>query len=93
LWTAAPIDNKCDTDPNNRCTGDEWIEVWSLLHRVKEVTHADNTYTVTVEPSGKGFQFVYIHRLNPKAALRFVRPEGTVLETWDEAAPPDKVNK
>jgi hypothetical protein len=80
LWTAAPIDNKCDTAPNNRRTGDEWIEVWSLLHRVKEITHADNTYTITVEASGKGFQFVYVRRLNPSAVLRFVTPNGRELE-------------
>ena len=91
LWTAAPFDNKCDTDPNNRRTGDEWIEVWSLLHTVKEVTHADNSYTITVEPTGRGFQFVYIHRLNPRAVLRFVTPDGKELERWDESAPPNRV--
>jgi hypothetical protein len=27
-----------------------------LLHRVKEIQYDANTYTVVVEPSGKGFQ-------------------------------------
>ena len=27
-------------------------------------------------------------RLNPKAVLRFVTPDGNELEKWDESAPP-----
>ena len=61
--------------------------VWVLLHRVTEVRHDANTYTVIVEPTGKGFQFVFIHRLNPKAVVRFVTPDGKELERWDESAP------
>jgi hypothetical protein len=87
LWTVAPINNKCDTGRN----GYEWIEVWSLLHRVTQVTHTDNTYTVTVEPVGKGFQFVYIRRLNPSAVLRFITPDGKELEKLDESDRPDRV--
>jgi hypothetical protein len=88
LWTAAPFNNKCDTDSNNRREGNEWIEVWILLHRVIQVTHENNTYTITVEPTGKGFQFVYFRRLSPKAVFRFVTTDGTELEKWDETAPP-----
>jgi hypothetical protein len=91
LWTVAPFNNKCDTDLNNRRNGYEWIEVRALLHRVTQVTHDANTYTVTVEPTGKGFQFVYIRRLNPSVVLRFVTPDGKELERWDESAPPDRV--
>ena len=47
-----------------------------------------NTYTVIVEPAGKGFQFVFIRRLNPSAVLRFVTPAGLELERWDESALP-----
>jgi hypothetical protein len=91
LWTEPPPVNKCDQ--NNRRNGNEWIEVSLLLHRVTQVTHTGNSYTITVEPSGKGFQFVYIHRLNPSAVLRFVTPDGKELEVWDEFAPPNKVKK
>ena len=73
-------------------SGDEWIAVSLLLHRVTQVTHQENTYTITVQPTGKGFQFVYIHRMNPSAVLRFVMPDGKELERWDESAQsPDRV--
>jgi hypothetical protein len=91
LWTEAPFNNKCDKDPNNRRNGYEWIEIWSLLHRVTQVTHADNTYTITVEPTVSGFQFGYIRRLNPSAVLRFVTLDGKELERWDESEPPNRV--
>jgi hypothetical protein len=89
LWTAASeAFNKCPekTGPN----GYQWIEIWVLLHRVREVTHDANTYTITVEPTGKGFQSVFIRRMNPSTVLRFVTPDGRELERWDESDRPDK---
>jgi hypothetical protein len=86
LWTAAPgTFAKCYTP---RREGREWIEVWSLLHRLTEVRHDNNTYTITVEPTGKGFQFIFIRRLNPSTVFRFVTPDGKEVEKWDESAPP-----
>jgi hypothetical protein len=73
--------------------GSQWIEVWVLLHRVTQVTRQNNTYTITVEPVGRGFQSIFIRRMNPSAVLRFVTPDGGVLEVWDESAPPDRVRK
>jgi hypothetical protein len=94
LWTApSDIFNKCYSDEYHRRNGYEWIEVWVLLHRVRRITHDANTYTITVEPVGKGFQFVYIRRLNPSVVLRFVTPDGAVLEVWDESAPPRQFNQ
>lgn len=69
------------------------ITVWVLLHRVTQVTHENNTYTITVGPMGKGFQSIMFHRPNPKAVLRFVTPSGTELERLDESDRPDKVKK
>lgn len=87
LWTAeADWRTKCYL--SQRRNGSEWIEVWSLLHKVKQVTRTNNTYTITVEPMGKGFQWVFIRRLNPSLVLRFVTPDGRELERWDESAPP-----
>ncbi len=86
LWTV-PI----RTFDNCFRSGEEWIEVWALLHRVTQVTHQDNTYTITVEPTGRGFQAVYIRRMNPSAVLRFLTPDGKELEKWDESAPPNRV--
>ena len=37
---------------------------------VAQVAHDANTYTITVEPTGKGFQFVYNRCMNPRAVLR-----------------------
>jgi hypothetical protein len=98
LWTAVSAFPKCDekVGPNPS----QWIEVWVLLHRVKEVTYADNTYTITVEPTGRGFQSVLIRRMNPKlvrgqftAVLRFVTPDRRELERLDESNRPDRVHK
>jgi hypothetical protein len=71
----------------------EWVEMLSLLHRVKEIQHDGNTYTVVVEPSGKGFQWLFIRRVKGARVLRFVTPEGKELEAWDESAPPAKLTK
>ena len=53
LWTVPPR-------PFDNCyrSGYEWIAIWVLLHRVTQVTHEANTYTISVEPTGKGFQSV-----------------------------------
>jgi hypothetical protein len=59
-----------DTDENSR-SGD---------HRVIQVRHDANTYTITVEPTGGGFQSILIRRLNPSAVLRFVTADGKELE-------------
>jgi len=90
LWTVAPEPfNKCPdkTGPN----GSDWIEVWVLLHRVINLQRHNNTYTFTVEPAGRGFQSVFIRRLNPVVVLRFLTPDGKELEKWDESAPPNRV--
>jgi hypothetical protein len=89
IWTAKPgeVVDKCSSDKVRR-SGYEWIEVLSLLHRVKEVRRETNTYTVIVEPVDKGFQSVFIRRQNPSAVLRFVTPVGFELERWDESKPP-----
>ena len=92
LWTAVSGGfGKCDqkVPPNPS----QWIEVWVLLHRVKEVTHTNNAYTITVEPTGIGFQSVLIRRLNLSAVLRFVTPDGRELERLDESNRPDRVHK
>ena len=75
-----------------RRSGLEWIEIWSMLHRVREVRRDANTYTVVVEPVGKGFQIIHVKRLNPSVVLRFVTPDGKLLELWDESAPPGVSN-
>ena len=92
LWTVKPGDtaSKCSST-NTRRSGYEWVAIWVLLHRVTQITHENNTYTVTVEPVGKGFQSVFIRRLNPQAVLRFVTPDGRELDKWDESAPPNRV--
>jgi hypothetical protein len=58
---------------------------------VKEIQHDNNTYTITVEPTGGGFQSIMFRRLNPRAVLRLVTPDGKELERRDESAPPNRV--
>lgn len=86
LWTVKQLWlHHCYLDKPG--VGVDSIQVLSLLHRVKEVRHEGTTYTIVVEPSGKGFQWLFIRRLDFTASvLRFVRTDGTVLETWDESA-------
>src|SRR5262249_27268672 len=65
LWTAkSELVNNCIAD-NERRSGFEWINIWVLLHQVRDVRREANTYTVTVEPTGRGFQSLFIRRLNP----------------------------
>lgn len=87
-WTATH-EQAVDKCPSPR-SGYEWIEVWSLFHRVRQVQRDNNTYTVTVEPTVAGFQMIYIRRLDRSAVLRFVTPDGKELERWDESAPPNQ---
>src|SRR5207247_11397943 len=71
----------------------ESLEVRTRLHRVIQLTRDANTHTITVEPTAKGFQFIFIRRLNPSAVLRFVTPHGKELEKWDESARPDRIQQ
>ena len=67
--------------------------MWSLLHRVREISRDNNTYTFTVEPVTAGFQQIYVQRMNPSVVLRFVTTDGKELERWDESAPPPPSSK
>src|SRR5213594_4463443 len=70
LWTATPGSYKnCYPSEKSPRHEYEWIEVWSLLHRVTQVTRDANTYTVTIQPTGAGFQSIFIRRLNPVVVL------------------------
>src|SRR5438034_2101080 len=71
MWTEPPADGRCETEPNSRRNEGEWINLWVLLHHVTQVTHEANTYTITVEPMGKGFQSIFRRRLNPSAYYGF----------------------
>ena len=93
LWTVKQLWlHKCYLDKQG--IGVDSIEVLSLLHRVKEVRHEGTTYTILVEPSGKGFQWLFIRRSDFTASvLRFVTTDGRELERWDESNRPDKVKR
>lgn len=88
-WTATheQASDKCASARN----GYEWIEVWSLFHRVRQVQRDNNLYTVIVEPTVAGFQMIHIRHMNRRVLLRFVTPDGKELERWDESAPPNRV--
>jgi len=90
LWTATPP-GQCHSAENPQQREYERIEVWVLLHRVTQIAHDVNTYTITVTPTGAGFQSIMFRRLNPSAVLRFLTPDGTELERWDESATPNRV--
>ena len=90
LWTAPPL-GQCDSAKNPQEREYEWIEVWVLLHRVTQITHDHNTYTITLAPTGAGFQSIMFPRLNPSVVLRFITSDGKELEKLDESARPNPV--
>jgi hypothetical protein len=92
LWTVKTqwLD-KCYV--NHEQSTSKWIQVVSLFHHVKEIQYDANTYTVVVEPTGKGFDWIFIRRLNGWGLLRFVTPEGKQLNVWDERAVPAWLTK
>ena len=59
---------------------DQWVETWVLLHRVRRIQAQGSVYTVTVEPTTKGFQSIIFKRLAPHVTVRFVDTKGRVLE-------------
>jgi len=92
LWTVkTQWLNNCYVDRQHNLS--TRIEVVSLLHRVKEIRYDANTYTVVVDPSDKGFQWIFIRRLNGLGVLRFVTSEGKQLDVWDERAVPARLTK
>jgi hypothetical protein len=94
LWTVkTEWLHKCYLDKSPAPSISGWIEVVLLLHRVKEIQYDANTYTVVVEPSGKGFQWFFVHRLNGLGVLRLVTSERKQLGVWDERAVPARLTK
>src|SRR5437773_12482902 len=89
LWTSTTNPGECHSVGKPHRSGNEWIEVWVLLHRVREIRHENDTYIIIVEPVGRGFQYVLFHRLNPSVVVRFITSDGTELENWDESNRPD----
>jgi hypothetical protein len=92
LWTVkTQWLHKCYLDHDQGIS--KSIQVLSLFHRVKEVQYDADTYTVVVEPSLKGFDWIFIRRLNGWGTLRFVTPEGKQLDMWDERNVPAWLTK
>jgi hypothetical protein len=82
LWTENTFSPTCDNDKRN----DEWNEVWILLHRVQRLDFEGSVYTITVEPTAKGFQSILFKRFASNMTFRFIDVSGRLLdevkETW-----------
>ena len=76
LWTENTFSPTCNNDKRN----DEWNEAWILLHRVKRIDFEGSVYTITVEPTKKGFQSILFKRLAPKVSFRFIDVNGRLLD-------------
>jgi hypothetical protein len=76
LWTEGVFSPRCNSDKKDT----EWIAVWVLLHRVRSIEIAGNTYSVRVDPTAKGFQSILIKRVHPLGTLRFVDANGRVID-------------
>ena len=78
LWTEDTFSPTCD-DAKYR-NNDEWVGAWILLHRVKNVQADGSVYTITVEPTAKGFQLIIFRRIAPEMSFRFVDVKGRMLD-------------
>jgi hypothetical protein len=78
LWTEGTFDPKCDAPQYKQ--NDEWVMAWILLHRVRSIRASSSLYTITVDPTSKGFQSIIFKQLAPNMTVRFVDPQGRVLE-------------
>ena len=78
LWTEDTFSPTCD-DAKYR-HNDEWVRAWILLHRVKNIQVDGTVYTITVEPTAKGFQSIIFRRLAPKMSFRVVNVKGRMLD-------------
>jgi hypothetical protein len=78
LWTENTFSPTCDDAKYKH--NDEWIEAWILLHRVKSIQADGSGYTITVEPTAKGFQSIVFRRLEPTMSFRFVDINGRVVD-------------
>lgn len=78
LWTEGVFSPTCSDRKDT-----EWIAVWVLLHRVRSIEIAGDTYTVRVDPTAEGFQSILIRRVHPLGSLRFVDANGSVIDRID----------
>ena len=78
LWTEDTFSPTCDDAKYKH--SNEWVGAWILLHRVKNIQADGSVYTVTVEPTAKGFQSIIFRRLAPKMSFRFVDVRGRMLD-------------
>ena len=65
-----------------------FLELWSFFHEVLSVVRKDNVYTVTVQPTSQGYQFVRFAKSGKdeweSVELVVVTPSGELLETLTE---------
>jgi len=78
LWTEDTLSPTCDDATYKH--NDEWVGAWILLHRVKNIQADGSVYTITVEPTAKGFQSIIFRRIAPKMSFRFVDVKGRMLD-------------
>lgn len=78
LWTEGTWAPTCDKPEYKN--DDQWVMAWILQHRVTSIKAAGGVYTITVEPTAKGFESIIFKKLAPKMSVRFVDPQGRVLE-------------
>jgi hypothetical protein len=78
LWTEDTFSPTCDDAKYKH--NDEWVGAWILLHRVKNIQADGSVYTITVEPTAKGFQSIIFRRIAPKMSFRFVDVKGRMLD-------------
>ncbi len=90
-WAAPDETRHCnDADWRQQIEDDLFLELWVFNHEVLTVVRESNVYTVTVEPTGKGYQLVRFRRPEEDDAgdirLIVVTPSGEELETLTENA-------
>ena len=90
-WAAPDETRHCnDADWRRQIEENLFLELWVFNHELLTVVREANVYTVTVEPTGKGYQLVRFRRPEEGDAgsirLVVVTPSGEELETLTENA-------
>ena len=88
-WSANEVTRHCnDAEWKEQIEDGRFLELWSFFHEVLAVVRNGHVYTVTVKPTGKGYQFVRFANTGQDAPgsmdLVVVTPSGELLETLTE---------
>ena len=92
LWTASDVERPCEnSEHQEQILSGQQVGLWILLHQAKLMERQGAVYTVTVQPTDKGFQRVDFPRPPGPAknlTLIFQDPDGKEIDRVIEGVSP-----